>query len=117
MRVKDLAAWLKAGWEGDGEREIRRVAALEDAGPGDLSFVTPGRAAKFAAASRASCLLVPLPYTNEAQQTIIRTPEPRSAIAKVIPKLHPRPEAQSSLTTFTLRCSDAIATFAGKESG
>ncbi len=92
MRVKELAAWLKADWEGDGERELRRVASLEDAGPDDLSFATHGRAAKYAGESKAGCLLVPADYSNGTQRTIIRTADPRSAIARVIPKLHPRTE-------------------------
>jgi UDP-3-O-[3-hydroxymyristoyl] glucosamine N-acyltransferase len=92
VRVKDLAAWLQADWEGDGDREVRRVASLEDAGPDDVSFVTQGRAAKHAGESRAACLLVSPDYGNEAQRTIIRTPDPRSAVARVIPKLQPRAE-------------------------
>jgi UDP-3-O-[3-hydroxymyristoyl] glucosamine N-acyltransferase len=97
VKVKDLAAWLKADWEGDGERELRRVASLEDAGPEDLSFVTQGRAAKHAGESKAACLLVPPDFVNEPQRTIIRIPEPRSAVARVIPRLHPRPEAQAGI--------------------
>jgi UDP-3-O-[3-hydroxymyristoyl] glucosamine N-acyltransferase len=92
VRVKDLAAWLQADWEGDGEREVRRVASLEDAGPDDLSFATQGRAARYAGESKAACLLVPPDYGNETHRTIIRTPDPRGAVARVIPKLHPRTE-------------------------
>ena len=88
MRVKELAAWLAAPWEGEGDREIRRVAPLEDAGEEDLSFVTHGRAAKLATASRAACLLVPDDFVNETSRTVIRTPDPRAAVARAIPKLH-----------------------------
>ncbi len=91
MRVKELAAWLDAAWEGE-DREVRRVAPLEDAGTEDLSFVTRGRALKHADASRAGCLLVPDDYSNDARRTVIRTSDPRAAAARVIPKLHPRRE-------------------------
>lgn len=97
MRVKELAAWLEATWEGDGEREVRRVAPLEEAGPEDLAFVTRGRALKQASASHAACLLVPSDYCNEAQSTVIRTADPRAAVARVIPKLHPRAEPQPGI--------------------
>lgn len=90
MRVKEIAALLKAEWEGDGECDVRRVASLEEAGPGDLSFVTRGRAAKLGATSKAGCLLAPLDYANIPQRTIIRTPDPRTAVAGIIAKLHPR---------------------------
>lgn len=99
MRVKELAAFLEqnrlgAGWEGDGECELRRVSAIEEAGSGDLSFVTSGRALKQAAGSGAGCLLVPLDYLNESQRTIIRAKDPRAAAARAISKLHPPIEPQ-----------------------
>lgn len=90
MRVKEIAALLKAEWEGDGECDVRRVASLEEAGPGDLSFVTRGRVAKLGTTSKAGCLLAPLDYSNIPQRTIIRTPDPRTAVAGIIAKLHPR---------------------------
>ena len=119
MKVKDLAAWLGAPWEGDGNRELRKVAALEDAGPDDLSFVTravvaralknPEVAAKslnaspLLTASRAGCLLVPdnfpSPENSNAEnsgadsatrRTVIRVKDPRAAVARAIGKLHPQ---------------------------
>jgi len=89
VRVKELAAFLQASFEGDGERELRKVAALEFAGPEDLSFVTGGRGRKLADASTAGCLLVPADFDNNEQRTVIRTPSPRAAVARVIPKFHP----------------------------
>ena len=89
MRVKELGAWLNAAWEGDSERDILRVAALEDAGPEDLSFVTGGRGAKAASASQAGCLLARPDYPNSEQRTLIRVTDPRAAIARVIPLFYP----------------------------
>jgi UDP-3-O-[3-hydroxymyristoyl] glucosamine N-acyltransferase len=89
LRVKELAAWLEAPWEGEGDREIRRVAPLEDAGDEDLSFVSNGRSVKLASVSRAACLLVPDDFVNETRRTVIRTGDPRAAVARAIPKLHP----------------------------
>ena len=97
MRVKDLAVWLEAPWEGEGDREIRRVAALEDAGDEDLSFVSNGRSLKMAGVSRAACLLVPADFVNETNRTVIRTPDPRAAVARAIPKLHPRLEPSAGV--------------------
>jgi UDP-3-O-[3-hydroxymyristoyl] glucosamine N-acyltransferase len=94
VRVNELAEWLECGFEGDGEAEISRVSPLEEAGPEDLSFVTRGRAFKQAGASQAGCLLVPMAYDNETNRTIIRTPDPRAAVAKAITKIHPRNEPQ-----------------------
>jgi UDP-3-O-[3-hydroxymyristoyl] glucosamine N-acyltransferase len=92
VRIKELAGWLEAPFEGDGERDIRAVAALEDAGPADLSFVTRGRAAKLADASQAGCLVVPEDYANPPGRTVIRARDPRGAVARAILRLHPAAE-------------------------
>jgi len=89
VRVKELAAFLQAPFEGDGERILRKVAALELAGPEDLSFVSGGRASKFADASAAGCLLVPVDFDNSGQRTVVRTPQPRAAVARAIPRFYP----------------------------
>ncbi len=97
MRVKELAAFLQAPFEGDGELELRRAAALDEAGAGDLSFVTRGRAWNLAASSPAGCLLVPLDFDNSTHRTVVRTANPRAAVAKAIRKLHPRIEASPGI--------------------
>ena len=91
MKVHELAAWLNATWEGDGDREIHGVAALEDATPQELSFVTRGRAEKHAEVSSAGCLLVPEDYSNLSKRTVIRASDPRAATARAITRLHPHP--------------------------
>jgi UDP-3-O-[3-hydroxymyristoyl] glucosamine N-acyltransferase len=68
------------------------VAPLDEAGSDDLSFVTRGKALKQAESSAAGCLLVPPEFDNAHARTIIRTPDPRSAAARAIGKLHPRVE-------------------------
>ncbi|HLW77935.1 MAG TPA: UDP-3-O-(3-hydroxymyristoyl)glucosamine N-acyltransferase, partial [Bryobacteraceae bacterium] len=89
MNTGELASLLQAPLEGDAALDLHRVTSLEDAGPGDLSFVTP-RARKSAAASAAGCLLVPLDFLNHPARTVIRVADPRASIARAIAKLHPR---------------------------
>ena len=38
VKLRDIAARLSCRLEGDGDIDITRVAALEEAGPGDLTF-------------------------------------------------------------------------------
>jgi UDP-3-O-[3-hydroxymyristoyl] glucosamine N-acyltransferase len=90
MKVKELAAWLSAAAEGNDDLDLARVTALEDAGPGDVSFVTHKRALKAAALSQAGCLLVPLDFGNDTGRTVIRIADPRAAAGRAITKLHPR---------------------------
>ena len=97
MRVKELAAWLNAAWDGDGEKDLQRFAALEDAESGDVSFATPGRAMKQAHQSAAGCLLVPEDFENRSGRTVIRVRDPRAAAARTIHRLHPRKETPPGL--------------------
>lgn len=90
MRVKELAAFLEAPFEGDGELLLRHVASLENAGPEDLSFVSGGRSRKLAAESSAGCLLVSADFENNGARTVVRTANPRAAAARAITKLHPK---------------------------
>ena len=51
MRVRELAEWLGATFEGDGEKELTAVAPLESAGAGDVAFVGNRKAAAAAESS------------------------------------------------------------------
>lgn len=90
MRVHDLASFLGAVFEGDGETDIKKAAPIEDAGPDELSFAT-GKGLKQAAESNAGCLLVPASYSNASRKTIIRVSDPRAAAARAILRLQPPP--------------------------
>ena len=92
MRVRELAEWLGAAFEGDGEKDVEGAASLETAGASQLSFVGSRKAAQHAESCAAGCLIVPPDYPNPAGRTLIRTPEPRLAFARAINRLHPAAE-------------------------
>ncbi len=91
MRVRELAEWLGATFEGDGEKELDGAGALETAGAAEVAFVGSRKAARQADASAAGCLIVPADFTNPGGRTVIRAPEPRTAFARAITALHPAP--------------------------
>ena len=95
MRVSEIAEYLKARWEGEGERDIQGVAPLETAGPADVAFVGSRKAASAAGQSQAGCLLVPDEFPQG--RTVIRVREPRAAFAAVIQLLCPLPEPTSGI--------------------
>ena len=82
MRVRELAEWLGATFEGDGEKELTGVAPVETAGPGEVAFVGGRKAAALADASAAGCLIVPMDWTSPSYRTVIRANEPRTAFAR-----------------------------------
>jgi len=92
VRARELADWLGAVFEGDGEKEVDGAASLETAGVSQLSFVGNRKAEQHAEASAAGCLIVPLDFPNPAGRTLIRVPQPRMAFARAISLLHPAPE-------------------------
>jgi UDP-3-O-[3-hydroxymyristoyl] glucosamine N-acyltransferase len=91
MRVRELADWLGCTFEGEGEREVDGVAALESAGAGQVSFLGSRKAAAQAAQSAAGCLIVPSDFVNAGGRTVIRAKDPRCAFARVVSRFHPSP--------------------------
>jgi UDP-3-O-[3-hydroxymyristoyl] glucosamine N-acyltransferase len=96
MTVEQIAQFLGAAWEGDARREITGVAALEDAGPADLSFVEGRRGEKRVAGTQAGCLLA-RPELDAAGRTVIRAPVPRNAFARVVRLFHPEQRPPSGV--------------------
>jgi UDP-3-O-[3-hydroxymyristoyl] glucosamine N-acyltransferase len=94
MRVRELAEWLGATFEGNGEKELAGVADVESAGSGDLAFVSGKKAEALAAASAAGCLIVAPEFPNPGGRTLIRAASPRGAFARAITRLHPAPVAE-----------------------
>jgi len=87
LRVREIAEFLKAAWEGEGDREIGAAAPLESAGEADLAFVGNRKAAAAASESRAGCLLVAQDFPTG--RTLIRVRDPRAAFAAAIKLLYP----------------------------
>jgi len=56
--LRDIAERLECRLEGDGEIEIHRVAGIEEAGPGDLTFFTNVKYARALRSTRASAVIL-----------------------------------------------------------
>ncbi len=90
--MRELAEWLGATFEGEGELELTGVAPLETAGPSEVSFVGSRKAAAQAEASGAGCLIVPMELPRTGSRTVIRAAEPRTAFARAVSRFHPTEE-------------------------
>jgi UDP-3-O-[3-hydroxymyristoyl] glucosamine N-acyltransferase len=97
MRVREIAEWIGATYEGDGEKEITGVAPLETAGGSELAFVANRKAEQQSQHSAAGCLIVPADYANAAGRTVIRAPEPRTAFARAMSRFHPTAEIKPGI--------------------
>ena len=92
MRVRELAEWLGATFEGDGEKILSGVAPLETAGATELAFIGSRKAAAHAESSAAGCLLVSMDWPSPSYRTVIRVTDPRTACARAMSRFYPTAE-------------------------
>jgi UDP-3-O-[3-hydroxymyristoyl] glucosamine N-acyltransferase len=98
MKLEDLATRLSATLHGSPSAEIIRVAGIETAGPGDLTFVSNPKYAALARSTKATAILVE-PGFPEVPSATLRIENPYLAFARAIelfyqppgytPGLHP----------------------------
>ncbi|MEP6784061.1 MAG: UDP-3-O-(3-hydroxymyristoyl)glucosamine N-acyltransferase [Acidobacteriota bacterium] len=94
MTLAELARRLECPVEGDAAIEIRRVAKIEDAGPGDLTFLANPKYASKLATTKASAIIMNGDAV-EAPCAIIRSKSPYLTFARAAQALAPdqRPSA------------------------
>ena len=83
MKLRDLAERLSCRLEGDGEVEIVRVAGIQHAEPGDLTFLANARYEAAVAHTRASAVLL-RDGAPPAPCATLRTPDPYLAFARAV---------------------------------
>jgi len=102
MRASVLARELGLELEGE-DRELRGAAALETAGPDQLSWIANARAGEIE--TRAACVIAPLEYPGSAPA--IRAKEPRAAFSRALALLYP--EATPKPGVHPTACVDPTA--------
>ncbi len=90
LRLSEVAALLDGELVGAEDPEITGVAGLEDAGPGDLSFVGHKKHRKGLAASGATAVIVG--PDQEVDRPAIRVDDPYGAFAAFLERLLPDPD-------------------------
>ncbi len=83
MKLKEIARRLDCRLEGDGEIDIHRVAAIEDAGPGELTFFTNPKYARALRTTRASAVILS-DRADPAPCAMLRVSHPYVAFAKAV---------------------------------
>ncbi|MEI6971973.1 MAG: UDP-3-O-(3-hydroxymyristoyl)glucosamine N-acyltransferase [bacterium] len=91
MSVALLAEKLGGCLEGDGAAEIKGMAGLREAGPGDVSFLANPKYASALAATMASAVIVAESWSGTSPCALIRVKNPDSAFAKVADIYGPKP--------------------------
>jgi UDP-3-O-[3-hydroxymyristoyl] glucosamine N-acyltransferase len=88
VTLTELAQRLGCRLEGDGRIEVVRVAGIEDAQPGEITFLANPKYASKLAATRASAVIAG-EQVNGAPCPILRTEEPYLAFAGAVALLTP----------------------------
>jgi UDP-3-O-[3-hydroxymyristoyl] glucosamine N-acyltransferase len=88
VTLGDLAVALGCALEGDGSIDIVRVAGIDHAGPGDLTFLANPKYARALATTRASAVIAAPGVTN-APCAVIRSVEPYVTYAEAATALAP----------------------------
>lgn len=91
MKLRDIARLLNAETEGDGALEIHRVAKIEEAGDGDITFLANPKYAKHLASTRASAVIVgrELLPSESGAPALLRVDDPYLAFLHVLQMLDP----------------------------
>jgi UDP-3-O-[3-hydroxymyristoyl] glucosamine N-acyltransferase len=89
VKLSELAARLGCGLRGDGDVEIRGVAGLDEAGPGDLSFLANPRYAPKLETTRAGAVV--LQASQACDRPALVSDNPYLAFSRAVALVRPAP--------------------------
>ena len=94
-KLRELAALIDACIVGDPEIEIRRMATIDQAQTGDITFLANPKYLPLLAATQASAVIISSEVEAPAELNLLQCANPYLAFAKVLTFLHvQRPEPQ-----------------------
>lgn len=83
MKLSELAARLECRLEGDGELDVTRVAGIQDAQPGDLTFLANSKYEKTLGSTRATAVIL-REEAPPAPCAMLRARDPYLAFARAV---------------------------------
>jgi UDP-3-O-[3-hydroxymyristoyl] glucosamine N-acyltransferase len=92
MNLQQIAEKLGCTMEGDGTREMSGVAGIDDARPGDLTFLSNRKYLRSLATTRASAVLIALGEAYPKNLAALRSKNPYLDFARAIELFHPAPQ-------------------------
>ena len=88
--LAELAAWLGADFEGDGECSLTGLATLQNAQPGQLSFIANPKYRKYLSETRASAVIVKPDMASDFEGNKLLTDSPYEAYARLTERFDDR---------------------------
>jgi UDP-3-O-[3-hydroxymyristoyl] glucosamine N-acyltransferase len=110
MKLRDLAERLGCRLEGDGDVEITRVAGVEQAGPGDITFISNPKYKSHLGTTRASAAILGLapPDDQPAPCAVLRSDQPYVAFAQAVRLLMPAAAPPPCIDRLSAIAADAV---------
>ncbi|MCX5837854.1 MAG: UDP-3-O-(3-hydroxymyristoyl)glucosamine N-acyltransferase [Deltaproteobacteria bacterium] len=95
--LKEIAAFLNGSVIGDGGIVIERIRGIDEAGPGDLTFVANPKYRKKMETTGASAILV-VPGTACAGKNLLIVGDPYVALGRLLALFHPEDEETAGIS-------------------
>jgi UDP-3-O-[3-hydroxymyristoyl] glucosamine N-acyltransferase len=106
VKLADLAGQLGCQLEGDGEVDIVRVAPIEDAGPGDVTFLANSKYTADLKNTRASAVIAR--DASGIPCAVLRTSNPYLTFGRATQLLHPQPRPAAGIHQTAIVAADAV---------
>ena len=111
MKLRELAEKLQCRLEGDGNIDIRRVAGVEHAQPGDITFIDSARYVPFLAITQASAVILnpgqPLVWRTLGAISVLRSDHPYVTFARAVALFAPAPVPKAGIDPLSTVAADA----------
>jgi UDP-3-O-[3-hydroxymyristoyl] glucosamine N-acyltransferase len=108
VKLRDIALRLQCRLEGDGEIDIRHVAGIERAKPGDLTFLANAKYHSKLKSTAASAVIVSDDLVVDGvHAALLRSPQPYLAFAKAVDLLVPAPPPPAGVNPTSWIAPDA----------
>lgn len=107
IKLGQLAEFLGATLRGDKDKDITGLATLQEAGPGQVSFLANPQYRKFLAETRAAAVLLKPADIDSYDGDALLVPDPYLAYARVSHLFDPKPKAVTGIHPTAIVADDA----------
>ncbi len=93
MKVSEIAELIGAELEGDAELVISGIGKIEEAGPGEITFLANPKYEKYFATTKASAVIVSADFNgNRKDVALLKTRDPYTAFVFALRAINPPPD-------------------------
>jgi UDP-3-O-[3-hydroxymyristoyl] glucosamine N-acyltransferase len=108
LSLGELAVRFGCELRGDPDERVQTVAALQDAGPGALSFLANPRLKPLLAATRATAVILDARSAAQCPTAALVHANPHATFARAAALLHPLPSAAAGVHATAVVADDAV---------